>query len=87
MFTAAIETAVKERAKKMERTFVAAVNDAVRRQMKKLEAANRKATEVKIAKNVKTAVLEARIKEVHTSQALFCETKILTPRVSDAVRD
>lgn len=64
IFTTAIEKAVKERAKKMERTFIAAVNAAVRRQTKKLEAAHRKATEVRIAKAVKKAVLEAKIGEV-----------------------
>ncbi|KAH0154460.1 hypothetical protein KCU67_g9051, partial [Aureobasidium melanogenum] len=66
-----INKAVKEQAKKLERTFTAAVNDAVRDRVKNMQAVhkrtmetNKKATEIRIDKAVKKAVLEAKIEEM-----------------------
>ncbi|KAG9908165.1 hypothetical protein KCU94_g3464, partial [Aureobasidium melanogenum] len=70
VFVKTVNKAVKDQAKKLERTFAAAVNDAVRDRVKNLQAVhkrtmeNKKATEIRIDKAVKKAVLEAKIKEM-----------------------
>ncbi|KAG9555655.1 WD40 repeat-like protein, partial [Aureobasidium melanogenum] len=71
VFIDTINKAVKEQAKKLERTFAAAVNDAVRDRVKKLQAGHKRtmeirenAMEVQIDKAVEKAVLEAKIKEM-----------------------
>jgi hypothetical protein len=63
-FTATIDKAVKTQAKKLDKAFAAAVDNAVADRLDHLNALVQKATEIRIDKAVKKAVLEAKIEEV-----------------------